>query len=64
MNCKLAWVKLCLPLLFGIALSACSDLETTAETSGENDSLHHLAALKRAFSTKPQRICPSTRWPS
>ena len=36
MNCKLTFVTLCLPLLFGIALSACSDLETTARTPGED----------------------------
>lgn len=36
MNCKLTFVTLYLPLLFGVALSACSDLETIARTPDED----------------------------
>lgn len=36
MHCKLAFLTLCLPLLFGIAFSACSELETTSGSPSEN----------------------------
>ena len=37
MNCKLTFVTACLPLLFGIALSGCSDLETTVGNPPRED---------------------------